>query len=118
MESRKKETELKEEAPARAQRERGDVKPPLRKQLDRPPSILKQHSRLDGRPAQKRQLSWGDDAGGTIVEVHYREQLHYSTHSRDKEVVRRQRLRNGCLTDDADADELSTEHRHRCCLIS
>jgi len=84
-----------------------------------PPSILKQSSRLssDERPRPGRSLSWIDDKGGGLVEVHYREQLHYSLHSRDKEVVRRQQLRNGCAVDDNGLD-LTDRQRRSCCAIS
>mmetsp|Transcript_21021 Transcript_21021/g.83816 ORF Transcript_21021/g.83816 Transcript_21021/m.83816 type:complete len:193 (+) Transcript_21021:265-843(+) len=62
-----------------------------------------------------RALSWQDETGGGLVEVHYKEALHYSLHSRDREVVRRQQLRAGCAVD---ADVVDGVDARRCCVIS
>mmetsp|Transcript_13444 Transcript_13444/g.16245 ORF Transcript_13444/g.16245 Transcript_13444/m.16245 type:complete len:110 (+) Transcript_13444:313-642(+) len=63
----------------------------------------------------KRTLTWNDDQGGGLVEVHYGEQLHYSIFSRDREIARRQQLRSGCVPDDLGVDYVDGR---RCCLIS
>ena len=84
-----------------------------------PPSLLRKVSRLsssDEKRPPRQSLSWIDDKGGGLVEVHYREELHYSLHSRDKEVVRRQQLRNGCIVDDPPPEP--NLHRRGCCILS
>ncbi|KAJ8612677.1 hypothetical protein CTAYLR_002099 [Chrysophaeum taylorii] len=56
-----------------------------------------------------RSITWQEDG---LVEVCFKEELHYSLHSRDREIVRRQQMRAGCL----DVDEPSDVRR--CCAVS
>ena len=81
-------------------------------------SILKlpSESRIRAPSTGGKSLSWNDEVGGGLIEVHYAEELHYSPHSKDREVARRQQLRQGQGT--ADGEELSAGGNRRCCAIS
>mmetsp|Transcript_36920 Transcript_36920/g.112969 ORF Transcript_36920/g.112969 Transcript_36920/m.112969 type:complete len:105 (+) Transcript_36920:325-639(+) len=93
--------------------------------IAREPSILKLpgEGRVGRPPAEKarKSLSWRDEKPDRreqsgLTEVHYAEELHYSPHSRDREVARRQQLRaSGAAYDDYD----SGPGRPRpCCVVS
>ena len=86
-------------------------------------SILKaptERSRGGRKPPEPtKRLSWKDgtfdDAPGPeLAEVHYAEELHYSPHSRDREVTRRQAARASGQLDDLDA----LPPGRACCAIS
>ena len=86
-------------------------------------SILKaptERSRGGRKPPEPtKRLSWKDgtfdDAPGPeLAEVHYAEELHYSPHSRDREVARRQAARASGQLDDLDA----LPQGRACCAVS
>ena len=86
-------------------------------------SILKaptERSRGGRKPPEPtKRLSWKDgtfdDAPGPeLAEVHYAEELHYSPHSRDREVARRQAARASGQLDELDA----MPQGRACCVIS
>lgn len=90
---------------------------------DEAQSILKaptERSRGVSKPPESsKRLSWKDgnqtDAPGPeLAEVHYAEELHYSPHSRNREVARRQQLR----ASGAGYDELDAPQGRACCVVS
>lgn len=83
-----------------------------------PSSILKNlcaNPEMYHKAPSSRSIGWIDDTGGPLVEIHLKEELYYSVHSCDKEIMRRQHRRTGGLNDMG--FDLKRNGR-RCCLIS
>lgn len=83
-----------------------------------PSSILKNLSanpELYHKTPSTRSIGWNDDTGGPLVEIHLKEELYYSVHSCDKEIMRRQHRRTGGRNDLG--FDLKRSGR-RCCLLS